>query len=130
MADTWNVPSYNPVPLSGGSSMWNNLKSFGSGLANFGKGVGGFMGSPSGQGLISLAGMGANLYGMDKTFGFMDDQMALMQEQENRAAKSQQLDTGNSLSLALQTTTPGTPEHERIKAAIAQGTFNVSPAAA
>jgi len=107
----------------GGGGFWSGL---GKGIGS----IGNFMGSQAGQGLFSLAGMGANLYGMNKTFDFMDDQMGLMQTQEDRAAKAQQLDTGNSLSLALQTTTPGTPEHERIKAAIAEGTFNVSTAAA
>jgi len=116
--------------IGGGAGSNFSLGNMFSGIGNFGKSLGNFMGSQAGEGLFSLAGMGAGLYGMNKSFDLAENQLGIMHDQEDRAAKAQQLQTGNQLSLALQTTTPGTPEHERIKAAIAEGQFNVSAAAA
>lgn len=99
---------------TGGSNILDSLKS-----------LGGFFGSESGQGLLGLGSLGLQGFGLNKALGFQEDQLGLLQDQENRAATAQNLQTGNSLSLALQTTTPGTPEHERIKQAIADGSFAV-----
>lgn len=91
------------------------------GLGKFGD----FMGSPGGQGLLGLGATLGNLYGMNKSLGIAEDQLGIMKDQENRAATAQNFQTGNSLAMALQMTTPGTPEHERIKQAMAQGTYSV-----
>jgi hypothetical protein len=97
------------------------FKSFGSGIGKFGD----FLGSDAGQGLLGLGSLGLQGFGLSKSLDFQNDQLGLLKDQENRAATAQNLTTGNSLSLALQTTTPGTPEHERIKSAIADGSFSV-----
>ena len=87
--------------------------------------VGDFFGNKSGQGLLGLGSLALHGYGLNKSLGFAEDQMDIVKDQENRAATAQNLGTGNSLSLALQTTTPGTPEHERIKQAVASGQYQV-----
>jgi hypothetical protein len=89
------------------------------------KNLGGFMGSKEGSGLLGLGSLALGGYGLNKSLGFANDQMDLLKGQENRAATAQNLGTGNQLSMALQMTTPGTPEHERIKQAIASGQFQV-----
>jgi len=86
---------------------------------------GDFLGSKGGQGLLDFGSLGLGAFGLNKALGFQEDQLGILKEQENRAATAQNFQTGNSLSLALQTTTPGTPEHERIKQAIADGSFAV-----
>lgn len=75
--------------------------------------------------VMDLGSLALNAYGMNKSLGLAEDQLGIMKDQENRAATAQNLGTGNSLAMALQTTTPGTPEHERIKQAIAQQTYQV-----
>jgi hypothetical protein len=90
-------------------------------LKNFGN----FLGGKGGQGFLDLGSLALNTYGLDKSLGFAEDQLGILKDQEDRAATAQNLQTGNQLSLALQTTTPGTPEHERIKQAISQGQFQV-----
>lgn len=89
------------------------------------KGVGDFLGSKGGQGLMDFGSLALKGYGLNKSLGIAEDQLGILKDQENRAATAQNLGTGNSLSLALQTTTPGTPEHERIKQAIATGQYQV-----
>jgi hypothetical protein len=102
----------------GGFNLWNSLKDFGT---NFG----GFLGGEGGQGLMDFGKLALNTYGMNKSLGMAEDQLGIMQAQEGRAATAQNFNTGNSLALQLQTTTPGTPEHARIKQAIAESTFSV-----
>jgi len=100
----------------------------GGGGFNFGdmfKDIGGFLGSDSGQGLLDLGSLALGGFGLKKSIDFNKDQLNLLNKQEDRATTAQNFQTGNSLSLALQTTTPGTPEHERIKQAIADQTFQV-----
>jgi len=106
---------------SGGFNFGDLFKSFTGGV----KDLGGFFGSERGQGLLDLGGLALGGFGLNKSLGIADDQLNILKDQENRAATAQNFQTGNSLSLALQTTTPGTPEYERIKAAIANGQFAV-----
>ncbi len=111
--------------VGGASSLaaGNNFSSYGglfNGIKNFGQSLGGFMGSKAGQGLFSLAGMGMGMYGMNKSFDLAENQLGILKSQESRAAEAQRLNTGNMLSLARQTTTPGSPERARIDAEIAQ----------
>lgn len=110
-----------------GASIGRQLQSFGgSGLGGgFLSGLGDFMGSKGAQGLFGLGSLALQGYGLNKSLGIAEDQLGIMKDQENRAATAQNLGTGNSLSLALQTTTPGSPEHERIKQAISSGEFAV-----
>jgi hypothetical protein len=115
-----NIGGINPAGF-GSSLATGGGGGFLNGISGFANGVGNFLGSQGGQGLLGLAGMGANLYGLNKSLGFQEDQLGVLKDQEARAADAQRLNTGNMLSLALQTTTPGTPEHERVKAEIAQG---------
>lgn len=89
------------------------------------KGIGDFLGSKSGQGLFGLGSLALQGYGLNKSLGIAEDQLGILKQQEGRAATAQNLGTGNQLSLALQTTTPGTPEHARIKQAIESGQFQV-----
>jgi hypothetical protein len=89
------------------------------------KNLGGALGSKEGGGLLGLGSLALQGYGLDKSIGFAEDQRDLLEAQEGRAATAQNFQTGNSLSLALQTTTPGSPEHERIKQAMASGSFEV-----
>lgn len=98
----------------GGFGFLDSLKNFGN-----------FLGGKGGQGFLDLGSLALNTYGLDKSLGFAEDQLGILKDQEDRAATAQNFQTGNQLSLALQTTTPGTPEHERIKQAIAQGQFQV-----
>jgi hypothetical protein len=92
-------------------------------------GLGGFLGSDkfknfsSGIGDIGSLALGA--YGLNKSLGIAEDQLGLQKDQENRAATAQNFQTGNNLSLALQATTPGSPERARIEQAIAQGSYSV-----
>ena len=111
--------------IPGGSSFAGG---FGGGGFSFGdafKGFGDFLGSESFGNLGKLGGLALQGYGLNRSLDIQQDQLGLQQDQENRAATAQNFQTGNSLSLALQTTRPGTPEHERIKQAIAQGSFEV-----
>jgi hypothetical protein len=103
---------------AGGGGFLEGLKGFGSSLNNF-------MGGKSFGNAMDLGGLALSGYGLKKSLGFAEDQLGILKEQENRAATAQNQQSGNALSLALQTTTPGTPEHERIKQALAQGTFQV-----
>ena len=88
-------------------------------LGGFGKGGQGF------GNLMDLGSLALNTYGLNKSLGIAEDQLGIMQDQEGRAAKAQNLATNNSQSLALQMTTPGTAEHEQVKQAIANGTYKV-----
>ena len=120
---------------SGGSGIAGPGRAFGLGLKsqpfnfgdifkNFGK-FGDFLGGDPGQGLLGLGSLALQGFGLNKSLGLAEDQLDILQAQEGRATTAQNFNTGNSLSLALQTTTPGTPEHERIKQAIAEGQFAV-----
>jgi len=127
------MPGFNPGGSTGGlfgGNLGGGLSGAisGGGGFNLGDMFGGltdFLGSKGGQGLLGLGSLGLQGFGLKKSLDFQNDQLGLLKDQENRAATAQNLQTGNSLSLALQTTTPGTPEHERIKAAIADQTFQV-----
>ena len=88
-------------------------------------GIGDFLGGKSGQGLMGLGSLALGGYGLNKSLGFQEDQLDMLKEQENRAATAQNFQTGNSLAMQAQTTTPGTPEHARAMEAIANGTFEV-----
>ena len=94
-------------------------------FGNLFSGLGDFMGSDAFGGALGLGSLALSGYGMNKSLGFAEDQLGIMKDQENRAATAQNFQTGNSLAMALQGTTPGTPEHERIKQAIAQQTYQV-----
>jgi hypothetical protein len=74
---------------------------------------------------MDLGSLALGGYGLNKSLGFQEDQLGLLKDQEGRAATAQNFNTGNSLALQAQTTTPGTPEHARAQAAIADGTFQV-----
>lgn len=89
------------------------------------KGLGDFFGSKGGQGIMDLGSLALKGYGLNKSLGIAEDQLGIMKDQENRAATAQNLGTSNSQSLALQMTTPGTAEHEAVKQAIANGTYQV-----
>lgn len=117
-----------------GSSFGSNpeLSKFSFGQPGSGGGGGGFLSGltdfMSGKGFgnaLDLGSLALNTYGLNQSLDIANDQLGIQKDQENRAATAQNFNTGNSLSLALQTTTPGTPEHERIKAAIASGEFKV-----
>lgn len=95
------------------------------GLGGFGSGFMNFINSPGFSNIMDLGSLALNTYGLNKSLGFAEDQLGILKDQENRASTAQNFQTGNSLAMALQMTTPGTPEHERIKQAIAQGTFQV-----
>ena len=112
-------------PLGGGLDFLSGGGNSSGGVLDGLKGFGDFFGSESGQGLLGLGSLGLQGFGLNKALDFQKDQLGLLQQQEGRAATAQNFQTGNQLSLALQTTTPGTPEHERIKAAIAEGSFAV-----
>ena len=92
---------------------------------SFLSGLGDFLGSKGAEGLFGLGSLALQGYGLNKSLGLQEDQLGLLKQQEGRAATAQNLGTGNQLSLALQTTTPGTAEHERIKQAIASGQYQV-----
>lgn len=118
---------------SGGSGIVGPGRAFGMGLKpqpfDFGsmfKNVGNFLGGAGGQGFMDLASLGLGAFGLNKSLGFQEDQLGILKDQENRAAGAQKFQTGNSLALQLQTTTPGTPEHERVKQLIAEGNFNTA----
>lgn len=112
-----------------GPGISNNLSGlqglFSGGKPSFLSGIGDFLGSKGAQGLFGLGSLALQGYGLNKSLGIAEDQLGILKDQENRAATAQNLGTGNQLSLALQTTTPGSPEHERIKQAIASGEFAV-----
>ena len=74
---------------------------------------------------MDLSSLALGAYGLNKSLGFAEDQLGILKDQENRAATAQNLATSNSQSLALQMTTPGTAEHEAVKKAIEQGTYQV-----
>ena len=98
------------------------------GSFNFGnmfKGINDFVGGDSFANFGKLGSLALSAYGLNKSLGIQEDQLGILKDQEGRAATAQNLGTGNQLSLALQTTTPGSPEHERIKQAIASGEFQV-----
>ena len=95
---------------------------FWSGLGDWAKGLAGSMDFGD---LINTGSLALGAYGMNKSLGFQEDQLGLMKQQENRAATAQNYAQGNSLAMALQATTPGTPEHERVKQAIANQTYQV-----
>jgi len=97
----------------------------GGGGAGFLSGLNKFMGGKGFGNTLDLGSLALNAYGLNKSLGLAGDQLDLQQDQENRAATAQNFQTGNALSLALQTTTPGTPEHARIQKAIAEGQFQV-----
>ncbi|MEE8599292.1 MAG: hypothetical protein V3S69_07300 [Dehalococcoidales bacterium] len=138
------MPTYNPGGSTGGGLdgfslanstgdnngfSWMNLfkgagdavGDFAGGLKNSMGDLGKWMGGDGGKGVMSLA----NMYMMNNAMDMQNRQMGIMEGQENRAATAQNLNTGHNLSLALQTTTPGTPEHERIKQAIANEQYTV-----
>ena len=127
------MPGFNPGGSTGGlfgGNLGSGLAFPGGGRDGFSfldsiKDFGNFFGSQSGQGLLGLGSLALGTHGLNKSLGFSEDLLGIQKDQENRAATAQNFQTGNSLSLALQTTTPGTPEHERIKAAIASGEFSV-----
>lgn len=125
------MPGFNPGGstggLFGGNLGGNMLRPGGSGggFGNFMSGIGNFMNSGAGQGLLDIGSLALNSYGLNKSLGFAQDQLGILEDQEARAATAQNFQTGNSLSLALQTTTPGTPEHARIQQAIESGQFQV-----
>ena len=107
---TYNLPTIGGTGGGGGG--------FFSGLSNF-------LNSNSFGNIMDLGSLALNTYGLNKSLGIAEDQLGILQDQENRAATAQNYQTGNSLAMALQMTTPGTPEHERVKQAIAQGTYQV-----
>lgn len=119
--------------LSGGSFLpslanggWmDSLKNFGSTIGDSFGSFGEMLGGEAGQGWMKALPAFANIIGMNRALGQGDEQLALMNKQEGRATTAQNLSTGHNLSLALQMTTPGTPEHQRIKDAIAQNTYGV-----
>lgn len=115
-----NVGGVNPNLFSGaggGGGGFNFMDSL--------KGFGDFLGGKGGQGLLGAGSLALQGYGLNKSLGIADDQLGILKDQENRAATAQNFQTGNSLAMALQTTTPGTPEHERIKQAISEGSYQV-----
>ena len=75
--------------------------------------------------LLKGGSLALNAYGMNKSLGFAEDQLGILEDQEARAAAAQNFSTGNSLAMARQMTTPGTPESQRIEEAIANGTYQV-----
>jgi hypothetical protein len=95
------------------------------GLKGMFGGLGDFMGSKAGGGLMDFGSLALNAYGLNKSLGMADDQLGIMKDQEGRAATAQNFQTGNSLAMQQQMTTPGTPEHARAQEAIANGTFEV-----
>lgn len=103
-------------PGGGGNGFLSGLSNFMGGFGKDGRGFGN---------MLDLGSLALNAYGMNKSLGFAEDQLGIMQDQENRAATAQNLGTTNSQSLALQMTTPGTAEHEQVKKAIAEGTYQV-----
>jgi hypothetical protein len=128
------MPSGNGINvggLNGGNQGGGFLSSLGGlfggggGGGSMFSGLGDFLGSKSGQGLMGLGSLALGGYGLNKSLGFQEDQLDILKDQENRAATAQNFDTGNSLALQAQTTTPGTPEYARAQEAIANGTFQV-----
>jgi len=117
----------------GGASDFLNMDSIrgnemfggGSGGGGFLSGLQKFMGGKGFGNALDLGSLALQGYGLNKSLGLADKQMGILEDQENRASTAQNYQTGNSLSLALQTTTPGTPEHARIQKAIAEGQFEV-----
>ena len=113
-------------PLPGGLGRMNMTPFNGGGAGGgFWGGVNNFLQSDALPGAVGLGSLALNAYGLNKSLGFAEDQLGIMKDQENRAATAQNYNTGNSLAMALQRTTPGTPEHERVKQAMAQGTYQV-----
>jgi hypothetical protein len=128
------MPGFNPGGSTGGlfgGNLGGGLSGAiggGGGGFSFGdafSGIGDFLGSDKFGGALDLGSLALNTYGLNKSLGFQEDQLGILKDQENRAATAQNFQTGNSLAMALQTTTPGTPEHARIQEAMAQGTFQV-----
>ncbi|MCP4487737.1 MAG: hypothetical protein GY820_10535 [Gammaproteobacteria bacterium] len=112
------------------------LSNMGSGIKSMFSGLGDFMSSDSFSnslaGINSLAnlyGMSKSISGMDKSLDIANKQFGIMKNQEQRAANAQQMATDNSLSLALQMTTPGTTEHEALQKAVSGGNYNVANSA-
>ena len=94
------------------------LKNIGGGMSDMFKSDG--FGNALKFGSLALS----NKFG-NESLDIANKQVGILGEQENRAATAQNLNTGHNLSLALQTTTPGTPEHARIVEAIQNQTFQV-----
>ena len=114
--------------FKGGYSLGSGLATGGGNSFNFldsMQGLGNFLGSPGGQGLLGLGSLALQGYGLNKTLDFNKSALDLQRQQEERAATAQNLATNNSLSLALQMTTPGTAEHEQVKKAIEAGQYAV-----
>lgn len=112
MFDYRSLPNFPGMGGSGGGS------GFLSGLSNF-------MSGPGFSNVMDLGSLALNAYGLNQSLDIADQQLGILQDQENRAATAQNFQTGNSLAMALQMTTPGTPEHERVKQAMANGTYQV-----
>ena len=110
--------------ISGAGLPFGAMQKFANGASMF-DGFNNFMNSDTFNNFSKLGSLGLGVFGLKQGIDFQNDQLGILKDQENRAATAQNLQTGNSLSLALQTTTPGTPEHERIKQAIADGSFAV-----
>jgi hypothetical protein len=114
------------LSMSGPSSL--GVGSNGFSLPDFSSmfsGISDFIGSDTFANLGGLGSLALQGYGLNKSLGLQQGQLDLLRGQENRAATAQNLSTQNSLALALQTTTPGTPEHAQVQAAIANGDFAV-----
>ncbi len=136
----------------GGVGFGGNLSSLGAsgGITGFGglgglgksfnfmdmlKGIGsGFSGMFKEDGLFQSAGFTNALKGGSlametllgkKALDLGEKQVGILSAQEERARKAQAMNTNFTQSLALQTTQPGTPEHQMVLDAIENGTFQV-----
>ncbi len=108
-----------------GFSLANMFSGFGSNVMDFGKNVGSFLGSKSGQGLMDFGSLALQGYGLNKSIGFAQDELGILKEQENRAATAQNFGTNNSLAMQLQMTTPGSAERAQVEQAIAEQQYAV-----
>lgn len=106
---TWQPGQGSPMSGGGGGFNWSN--------------IGKWLGGP-GKGLMDLSSLAMGAYGLNKSLGIAQDQLGLQKQQEERAKLAQNMQTDNQLSLALQLSTPGTEEHERIKKAIEEGQYS------
>lgn len=111
----------------GGNSFFSGLGDMFSGidLGSITSGLGDMFKSDGFDNALGLGSLALQGYGLNKSLGIADEQLGILQDQENRAATAQNLQTNNQLSLAAQMTTPGTAEHEMVANAIASGQYQV-----
>ena len=82
-----------------------------------------FLGGNDGSNTIDLLGLGANAFFGNKALGIEEDKLDVLQNNARNAASAQNFSLANQLALQRATTTVGTPEHQQVLDAQANGTY-------